>query len=83
MPTYELLSGTQYRVRARNEDEAHEKLAAYWHGNPCPCGLPQWGFHEARQIEERGELAGDHLCECVEEGEVDTLLQFVDGHPEA
>ena len=72
MPTYSLLSGTRYTVKAKSEEEAEEKLSAYWNGLDCPCGLPQWGREEAKRLEEGGELSADWLCECVEEGEVDT-----------
>jgi hypothetical protein len=84
MPNYELLSGTQYRVNARDTDEAHAKLVAYWQGLDCPCGRPQWAYDHAREITERGENPKDYLCECVEAGEADTVLQFThaDSHPE-
>lgn len=85
MPTYSVLSGTRYTVRARDEEEAEAKLQSYWFGDDCPCGLPQWGRDEARRLEEGGELAGDWLCECVEKDEVDTDIQIVhaDRHPDA
>jgi len=84
MPNYSLLSGTRYNVKARNEDEANEKLVAYWNGFDCPCGLPQWGYHEAERIEQEGKTVEEHLCSCVQEIEADTeiRLEHVDGHPE-
>ena len=76
MPNYDCLSGTRYTVKARNEDEAREKLGAYWAGLNCPCGFPQWA--------EQAHAEGHELCTCVEEMDVDTSIQIVhvDGHPE-
>jgi hypothetical protein len=84
MPNYTVLSGTRYLVNAPNEEVANEMLVAYWQGLDCPCGLPQWAFDRARELEERGELAADWLCGCVQELEVDTDIQVIhaDGHPE-
>lgn len=76
MPKYDVLSGTRYIVYARNEDEATEKLTAYWTGLDCPC----------LTLEKEGEGSGRWLrCQCVEEQEVDTTIQIVhvDGHPDA
>lgn len=77
MPKYDCLSGTRYIVQAPNEEQALERLSAYWMGTDCPCGLPQWASDRARELEEGGELAGDWLCECVEEQEVDTDVQII------
>ena len=85
MPTYDVLSGTRYIVKADNEEQATQKLSAYWFGDDCPCGRPQWASDHAREIRERGENVEDHLCVCVEEQEVDTDIQImhVSGHPDA
>lgn len=76
MPNYSLLSGTRYNVRANDEEQAQEKLIAYWNGLDCPCGLPQWGYEEAERLEKGGETVEDWLCSCVQEIEADTDIRL-------
>lgn len=84
MAYFEALSGTRYGITAKDHIEAGEKVYAFINGDPCPCGLPQWGEQEARRLEEGGELSADHLCECVEEIEADTEVNLVyAGQPDA
>jgi hypothetical protein len=85
MPTYDVLSGTRYIVKADTEEQATQKLSAYWFGDDCPCNRPQWASDYAREIRERGGNPDEELCTCVEEHEVDTDVQImhVSAHPEA
>ena len=76
MPNYSLLSGTRYNVKANDEEQAQEKLIAYWNGLDCPCGLPQWASDYAEEIEARGDIVEENLCSCVQEIEADTDIRL-------
>ncbi len=67
MASFSVLSGTKYEVQAANAEEAEAKLSAWYNGEDCPCGLPQWAEAAARE--------GGELCECVEEIEADTWVE--------
>ncbi len=51
MAIYSLLSGTRYTVKASSEEQAEEKLVAYWNGLDCPCGLPQCTCVEEGEVD--------------------------------
>lgn len=77
MNTYTCLSGTRYTVQARTPEEAEQKLMAYWHGDNCPCGKPQWAIHHAQELVAENRLPSQELCVCVEKDEVDTDIQII------
>jgi hypothetical protein len=69
---YEILSGEKWSVIADTPDEAKAKFHASERGEDCPCGKPQWGFHEAKEITDAGGDWRTELCDCVNELEADT-----------
>lgn len=65
MIKFTVITGMTYEVEAETEEQAIEKFYAYDAGDDCPCGLPQWG--------EQASDAGDELCNCLEQGEQQTV----------